>query len=71
MRKNSRKERTMERFGVLLGLVMMSLVFAIPAWADGVKSYVASYGLDSNPCTLASPCRGICPCVDVINVGED
>jgi len=39
-------------------LLLLACAFvATPAGASAMRSFVASYGLDSNPCTLASPCR--------------
>jgi len=38
-------------------LAIAALLFATPAAATVQRTAVASYGLDSNPCTIASPCR--------------
>jgi hypothetical protein len=54
----------------MLGLVMVSLVFVYGGWA-GPKHYVASYGLDSNPCTLDSPCRSFSHAVDMTDAGGE
>jgi hypothetical protein len=45
-------------------MVMVSLVVADAGWA-GPKNYVASYGLDTNQCTLTSPGRSFAHAVDV------
>jgi len=60
----------MNRFGLLLTMVMVSLMFADGVWA-GPKHYVASYGLDTNPCTLTSPCRSFSHAVDVTDAGGE
>ena len=41
----------------LLALGIASLLAIAPAYALNTRSYVKSTGLDSNPCTLAAPCR--------------
>ncbi len=38
-------------------LALAALLFATPAVATFQRTAVASYGLDTNPCTIASPCR--------------
>ncbi len=60
----------MKRYGLIFGLVMVSLVFVNGGWA-GPKHYVASYGSDSNPCTLTSPCRSFAHAVDVTDAGGE
>ena len=37
--------------------VLVSLMLPIAAQAQLFRAYVASYGLDTNPCTVAAPCR--------------
>ncbi len=61
----------MKRFRLILGLVMVSWVFAIPLRAGGVKNYVATYGLDTNPCSIASPCRSLAHAVDATDAGGE
>jgi len=41
----------------LLALGIASLLATAPAYALNARSFVKSTGLDSNPCTLAAPCR--------------
>jgi len=41
----------------LLALGIISLLATAPAYALNARSFVKSTGLDSNPCTLAAPCR--------------
>src|SRR5512139_943857 len=60
----------MKRFGLMLGLVMVSLVFVDGGWA-GQKHYVASHGNDANLCTLTSPCRSFSHAVDVADAGGE
>ncbi len=60
----------MKRFGLSLAVVMVSLMFAAGGWA-GVKSFVASYGLDSNACTQGSPCRSFAHAVSVTDEGGE
>lgn len=60
----------MKRFGLLLAMVMVSLVCVNGGWA-GLKHYVASYGLDTNPCTLNSPCRSFGHTVSVTDAGGE
>jgi len=46
------------RVAVRFALVPMVLVFAAGlAHAQAFRTYIASYGSDSNPCTIAAPCR--------------
>jgi hypothetical protein len=47
------KEFIMTKIAVLLTLI----VTALPAHAQQVRAFVAGFGLDTNPCTLAQPCR--------------
>jgi hypothetical protein len=42
---------------LLLALGITSLLATAPAYALNARSFVKSTGLDSNPCTLAAPCR--------------
>lgn len=39
-------------------VLLSSLVFSITAQATASRTFVASTGTDSHPCTLALPCRG-------------
>jgi hypothetical protein len=49
----------------------LSLLFTAGAQAQLFRAYVASYGADTNPCTLASPCRLLpAALVAVANDGE-
>jgi hypothetical protein len=54
----------------MLAMMVVSLVLVEVVWA-GPKHYVASYGLDSNPCTLDSPCRSFSHAVDVTDAGGE
>jgi len=38
-------------------LAALFALFALPASAQSFRAYLASYGNDANPCTIASPCR--------------
>ena len=39
-----------------LGLLLAVCLYAAPAQALALKTFVASFGIDSNPCTRAAPC---------------
>jgi len=38
-------------------LLAASVVLPLSAHAQAFRTYIASYGLDTNPCTVGSPCR--------------
>ena len=54
---------------------LIALVLAVIATtASGVapqRTFVASYGLDTNPCSLASPCRGFQAAIDAVAQGGE
>jgi len=56
-------------------LSLIALVLAVFATtASGVapqRTFVASYGLDTNPCSLASPCRGFQAAIDAVAAGGE
>jgi hypothetical protein len=61
----------MKRFQIeMAGVLVIFALVAVPGWA-GPKHYVASYGLDSNPCTLDSPCRSFAHAVSVTDPGGE
>jgi hypothetical protein len=43
--------------GALVAALVTCSLFAAPASAQRARTFVASFGLDSNPCTFASPCK--------------
>jgi hypothetical protein len=61
----------MKRFQIeMAGVLVIFALVAVPGWA-GPKHYVASYGLDTNPCSLASPCRSFAQAVSVTDAGGE
>jgi hypothetical protein len=42
---------------VAIGLVFSAMLSALPAYAQQPRTFVSPTGNDSNPCTLAAPCR--------------
>jgi hypothetical protein len=46
-------------------------LFAAPASAQRARTFVASFGLDSNPCTFASPCKTFQHAIDVVLAGGE
>src|SRR4030095_5898149 len=53
---------------VTLALLML---FAPDAFAASQRTFVASFGSDSNPCSLAAPCRGFQAAVDAVAAGGE
>jgi hypothetical protein len=52
---SGREGRIMRRsYFVLAGLIV---ILALPAYAQPVRTFVSTTGLDANPCSKASPCR--------------
>jgi hypothetical protein len=47
----------MKRVLSLAGVLLAISLVAMPVRAQIFRAYVASYGVDTNPCTIASPCR--------------
>jgi len=48
--------------------LLAACLFAIPS-ASAIapqRAFVASYGLDSNPCSLTAPCRGFQAAIDIV-----
>jgi hypothetical protein len=48
-----------------------ALIAAVTGLNAAHRSFVASYGLDTNPCTLAAPCRGFQAAVNVVDPGGE
>ena len=42
---------------VAIGLALVATLSALPARAENARSFVSGAGSDSNPCSLAAPCR--------------
>jgi hypothetical protein len=62
---------SMKRFQIeMAGVLVIFALVAVPGWA-GPKHYVASYGLNTNPCTLDSPCRSFAQAVSVADAGGE
>jgi len=40
-----------------IGLVMLCLCAATPAWAQATRTYVSGVGDDANPCSRTAPCK--------------
>ena len=55
---------------LVAALVTCSL-FAAPASAQRARTFVASFGLDTNPCTFASPCKTFQHAIDVVLAGGE
>jgi hypothetical protein len=54
-----------------IALAAATLLCSISVSAQNVRSFVASTGVDGNPCTLASPCRTIPYAFTTTNAGGD
>jgi hypothetical protein len=46
-------------------------LFAAPASAQRARTFVASFGFDSNPCTFASPCKTFQHAIDAVLAGGE
>jgi len=57
-------------FAVLAATFVCS-PFSAPAHAQRARTFVASYGNDSNPCTCRSPCKTFQQAVNVVAVGGE
>jgi hypothetical protein len=57
-------------FALLVAAFACSL-FTAPAQAQRARTFVASYGNDSNPCTFGSPCRTFQQAVNVVAAGGE
>jgi hypothetical protein len=55
----------------LLAVAFACSLFAAPAQAQRARTFVASYGNDSNPCTFLSPCRTFQQAVNVVADGGE
>jgi hypothetical protein len=55
----------------LLATVLSCSLFAAHAQAQRARTFVASYGNDSNPCTFLSPCRTFQQAVNVVAAGGE
>lgn len=52
-------------------LAGMTLAAAVTGVQAAQRSFVASFGLDTNPCTLTAPCRGFQAAVNVVDPGGE
>src|SRR6516225_2341595 len=57
-------------FALLVAAFACSL-FTAPAQAQRARTFVASYGNDSNPCTFGSPCKTFQHAHDVVDAGGE
>ena len=55
----------------LLAAAFACSLFIEPAQAQRARTFVASYGNDSNPCTFGSPCRTFQQAVNVVAAGGE
>jgi hypothetical protein len=55
----------------LFAIMLVSLLHAMPAQAQNTRTFVSGHGSDSNPCTLASPCRSFQAAFNVTNPGGE
>jgi hypothetical protein len=48
----------MKRIALFFAVVSVAYGFAGgPAWAQAARTFVSGSGVDTNPCSLAAPCR--------------
>jgi hypothetical protein len=59
------------RYWILLGVAVLGLPGAFATAILNNRSAVASTGLDTNPCTVASPCRSFSVAIAVTNPGGE
>src|SRR5258708_904338 len=55
----------------LLVAVLVCLLAAVSAQAQSIRTFVSTAGSDSNPCSLASPCRHFQAAVNVTSAGGE
>jgi len=55
----------------LIAFAVLWLATTIPAAAQNNRSAVSATGLDTNPCTIASPCRSLSAAKNVTNAGGE
>ena len=68
MHRSSLQSRLLQVASLVIPIAFAAL--ALPAHA-GQRSFVASYGSDSNPCSLALPCRGFNTAIGATNPGGE
>jgi hypothetical protein len=61
-------KRTLSRFTLLLAA---SLLLSLGAQAQLFRAYLASYGLDTNPCTVGAPCRLLPAAINAVAPGGE
>jgi hypothetical protein len=54
-----------------LALVFFTCLFARPAGAQAVRTWVSTSGSDSNPCSRSLPCRNFTAAIDAVNSGGE
>jgi hypothetical protein len=48
----------MKRIALFFAVISVACGFAdVPAWAQVARTFVSGSGVDTNPCSLAAPCR--------------
>src|SRR5438034_6164872 len=63
---------TRTTFTTVIGLVALAAILpAAPVRAQNVASFVSGHGVDSNPCTLAAPCRSFQRAHDMTNANGE
>src|SRR6516162_9322601 len=55
----------------LAAALLTGSLFAAPATAQRARTFVASFGNDSNPCTFASPCKTFQHAIDAVLAGGE
>ncbi|HZZ92808.1 MAG TPA: right-handed parallel beta-helix repeat-containing protein [Usitatibacter sp.] len=55
----------------VLPVLVSFLVLCAPAHAQLFRAYVASYGLDTNPCAVTAPCRLLPAALDAVRDGGE
>jgi hypothetical protein len=56
---------------VLAGFTLAALVVSTVTWGQAQRTFVASTGVDTNPCSLAQPCRSFATALTQTNSGGE
>src|SRR5215471_9463 len=54
-----------------LGCLLLVILFASSAWSQTVRTFVASTGLDTNPCSRTAPCRTFNAALAAVSAGGE
>ena len=68
MHRSSLQSRLLQAVSLVVPIAFSALT---PSAYAGQRSFVASYGSDSNPCSLALPCRGFNTAIGATNPGGE